>query len=66
VTNTSLPGRYIGLPALCLATIAVAVIALGSGPGIAAAPTRDKGAVIGDNQSSQTVGPNDLVKEMLQ
>jgi len=63
--NTSLPGRYIGQPALCLATIAVAIIALGSGPSIAAAPTRDKGAAIGDNQSLQTVGPNGLIKEML-
>jgi hypothetical protein len=63
--NTSLTGRYIGLPALCLATIAAAVIALSSGPSIAAAPNRDKGAAIGDNQSLQTVGPNDLVKEML-
>jgi hypothetical protein len=59
------PGRYIGLPALRPATIAVAIIARGSGPSIAAAPTRDKDAAIGDNQSSQTVGPNDLVKEML-
>lgn len=63
--NTALPGRHIGLPALCLATIAVALIALGSGPSIAAAPTWDKDAAIGDNQSLQTVGPNDLVKEML-
>jgi len=63
--NASLPGRHIGLPALCLATIAVALIALGNGPSIAAALTRDKGAAIGDNRSSQTVGPNDLVKEML-
>lgn len=63
--NTSLPGRHIGLPALCLATIAVAVIALGSGPSIATAPTQDKGAAIGDNQSLQTVGLSGLVKEML-
>ncbi|WP_211474562.1 hypothetical protein [Collimonas humicola] len=63
--NTPLPRRYIGLPVLCLATIAVAVIALGSGPSIAAAPIRDKGAAIGDNQSLQTVGPSGLIKEML-
>lgn len=63
--NASLPARYIGLPALCLATIAVAVIALSNGPGIAAAPTRDNGAAIVDNQSLQTVGPSGLIKEML-
>jgi hypothetical protein len=63
--NTSLPRRYIGLPALCLATIAVAVIALGSGPSIATAPNPDKGAAIGHNQRLQTVGPNGLIKEML-
>ena len=63
--NASLPGRNIGLPALCLATIAVAVIALSSGPSIAATTTRDKSAAMRDNQSLQTVGPNDLVKEML-
>ncbi|WP_038484437.1 hypothetical protein [Collimonas arenae] len=63
--NASLLNRYIGLPALCLATIAVAVIVLGSGPSIAAAPTQDRGAAIGDNQRSQTVGPNGLIKEML-
>jgi len=63
--NISLPGRHIGLPALCLAAIAVAAIALGSGPSIAADPTRDKDAAIGHNQRLQTVGPNGLIKEML-
>ncbi|MGB7196534.1 MAG: hypothetical protein WBD81_24025 [Collimonas pratensis] len=63
--NTALPGRHIGLAALCLAAIAVAVIALGSAPSIAAAATPDKGAAIGDNQSSQTVGLNGLFKAML-
>ncbi|NKI68986.1 hypothetical protein GN109_06100 [Collimonas pratensis] len=63
--NTALPGRHIELTALCLAAIAVAVIALGSAPSIAAAATQDKGAAIGDNQSSQTVGLNGLFKAML-
>ena len=63
--NTALPGRHIELAALCLAAIAVAVIALGSAPSIAAAATQDMGAAIGDNQSSQTVGLNGLFKAML-
>ncbi|MQQ99269.1 hypothetical protein [Glaciimonas soli] len=63
--NISLPGRYIGLPALCVATIAVAVIALSNGSGIAAAPTGNKGVATEDNQSLQTVGQSGQIKEIL-